>query len=413
MSAAVTNDSTSSTSNNYHQNANNKPWISPKLAFTLVAFSLGQLGDGLNIFQGIYLVGIGWNEGSVGAALSLMGFTALIVQTFAGDLVDKTSIDRRRFLASASLVTAFSASAILFVQEGNTDHMLMYITKVIEGISSSFIGPCLAALTLATYGPLHFDAIMASNIYYGHIGTSVAAVLAGLVSYVFYPNIRYCFLVIVASALFAVLFVRYLPQGDQLMGRGFQGKLAIDEEGHVEKFDHDGHVVEVKDALDESDKSGSSSDEPAPEAASYFDVFLDQKTGVVCLTGFFFHFANANVLLVLGELMSGDENGEVRRSALGLTAGAIVLAQLTMAAATLAGDRMTLAGVGRKPLFMAGLITLPIRCLLIILWRDSGDAFLLSTQVLDGIGGGMFGLIHPYLVADIAFGTGRFNVLSK
>lgn len=35
--------------------------------------------------QGIYLVSIGWNEGSVGIALSAMGFTALIVQTFAGD----------------------------------------------------------------------------------------------------------------------------------------------------------------------------------------------------------------------------------------------------------------------------------------------------------------------------------------
>ena len=30
---------------------------------------------------------IGWNEGAVGIALSMMGFTALIVQTFAGDWV--------------------------------------------------------------------------------------------------------------------------------------------------------------------------------------------------------------------------------------------------------------------------------------------------------------------------------------
>ena len=57
----------------------NESWISPRTAFLLVAFSLGQVGDGLNIFQGIYLVGLGWNEGSVGLALSLMGLTALIV----------------------------------------------------------------------------------------------------------------------------------------------------------------------------------------------------------------------------------------------------------------------------------------------------------------------------------------------
>lgn len=111
--------------------------------------------------------------------------------------------------------------------------------------------------------------------------------------------------------------------------------------------------------------------------------------------------------------MGGDENGSPRRSAIPLIAGAIVTAQLTMAIATWAGDRLTLCGVGRKPLFMAGLLTLPIRCALIILWKDAGDAWLLSTQILDGLGGGLCGLVHPFLVADITFGSGRFNVLSK
>jgi MFS family permease len=72
---------------------------------------------------------------------------------------------------------------------------------------------------------------------------------------------------------------------------------------------------------------------------------------------------------------------------------------------------MTHNGVGRKPLFMAGIVTLPIRCALIIYWKDAGEAFLLSTQLLDGIGGGFFGLIHPFLVADMSFGSGRFNLI--
>jgi MFS family permease len=125
-------------------------------------------------------------------------------------------------------------------------------------------------------------------------------------------------------------------------------------------------------------------------------------------------FANANVLLVLGEMMGGDEeNGGHRRSAIPLVAGAIVVAQLTMALATWAGDRLTNLGYGRKPIFLAGLVSLPIRCALIILWKDAGDEYLLSTQVLDGLGGGLCGLMYSYLVADLTFGTGRFNVLSK
>ena len=110
--------------------------------------------------------------------------------------------------------------------------------------------------------------------------------------------------------------------------------------------------------------------------------------------------------------MGGDnDDGSVKRTAIPLIAGAIVLAQATMTGATWIGDLATKRGVGRKPLFLAGLLTLPLRCALIILWRDAGDSWLLSTQILDGLGGGFFGLMHPYLVNDISFGSGRFNVL--
>jgi MFS family permease len=223
--------------------------------------------------------GIGWNEGSVGAALSLMGLTALLVQPLAGDWVDKATFDRRIFLAVASVVTALSASTILLVREGNTDHMVIFVSKVIEGVASSFIGPCLAALTLATFGPHHFDAVMASNILWGHIGSVVAAILAGGVAYLLYPQTKYCFLVIGASALVAILFVQYLPQGDPLMGRGFQGKVAMDEDGHLEQL---GEENDTENRLEKVAEH--------PTASSYWEVFFDLKTGILCVTGFFFQY---------------------------------------------------------------------------------------------------------------------------
>jgi MFS family permease len=254
-----------------------KMWrfMSPKLAFLLVSFTLGELGDGLNIFQGIYLVGAGWNEGNVGIALGLMGLTALIVQPFAGDVVDKAHVDRRIFLVAASVVTAVSASTILFVRPGNVDHWLIFISKVIEGVAASFIGPCLAALTLGTFGPRHFDGIMASNILWGHVGSVVAAVLAGIVAYGLYPNVKYCFLVIGAAALCAVLFVPHLPQGDRNMGRGFQGKIAMDGDGNIERLESDETTVPVN-------------NKGEPQADSYLETFMNKKTSLLCLTGFFF-----------------------------------------------------------------------------------------------------------------------------
>jgi hypothetical protein len=50
--------------------------LSPKIAFLLVSFSLGELGDGLNIFQGIYLVGR-WLPCCVDGALAFTGFLVL------------------------------------------------------------------------------------------------------------------------------------------------------------------------------------------------------------------------------------------------------------------------------------------------------------------------------------------------
>lgn len=249
----------------------NASFFTPSIAFAAVSFFLGELGDGLNIFQGIYLVNIGWNESAIGIALSLMGFTALLSQTFAGDFIDKTTVDRRTIIVVAATMTACSAMAVLFVREGNQDHMLMYITKIVEGLASSFIAPCLAALTLASFGPHEFDKVMANNTLWGHIGSSISAILAGVTAYISYPNIKFCFFVVGLSALCAVACVKFLPEGDQLMGRGF----------HISKLD------ETEECNFPDDKSTATKID-TPEAASYLSVMLEPKTLILCITGFFY-----------------------------------------------------------------------------------------------------------------------------
>mmetsp|Transcript_25331 Transcript_25331/g.38722 ORF Transcript_25331/g.38722 Transcript_25331/m.38722 type:complete len:533 (+) Transcript_25331:111-1709(+) len=264
-SNTTTNTTTTTTSNTTTTNTSTRCIPSGIVAFGLVSFFLGELGDGLNIFQGIYLVNIGWNESAIGIALSLMGFTALVCQTFAGDLIDRSSsesessntnsgtnrrtIDRRKILSIAATLTACSALAVLFVKVGNQDHSLMYITKIIEGVASSFIMPCLAALTLANYGGEQFDHVMANNLLWGHIGSALSAILAGVAAYVFYPNIKSCFYVIGVSALCAVYCVRYLPEGDVNMGRGLVVTVVVSDnnknndgnDGNDNMMDHDGN----------------------------------------------------------------------------------------------------------------------------------------------------------------------------
>jgi len=406
---------------------------SPRLIFNCVAFSLGLIGDCLNIFQSIYLVLIGWNEGSVGLALSLMGFAALSFQTISGDMIDKTTYDRRKVLSIACIVTTLCALAIIFVNDNSySQHGLYYITKIIQGIASTFIMPTISALTMGWFGPKYFDLNMASIILYSHVGTLVTAVLAGLSAYLLYPNIHYSFLVLGFALVLALIFIRVLPKGDAAMGRGFHGT----NENYT--FDCQGNAI-IDDGTKNANDTGSNNDEvfvhstskdkTAPlndstttnntntsskeqEAASYWTIFTDSKICILSLTGLFFHFANANVLLVLGELMSNNnDDGTIKRTAFPLIAGAITIAQISMAITTKFCNVVTHEyNIGRKILFLVGLLSLPIRCFLLILWKDSGDYYLMSTQILDGIGGGFFGILHPYLVADITYGTGRFNV---
>lgn len=128
--------------------------------------------------------------------------------------------------------------------------------------------------TLATFGPDQFDEVMASNILWGHIGSVQSAILAGLTGYILYPNIKYCFLVIGLSATLAVGGVRFLPEGDPLQGRGLESPRNSTVAQSTVESTPDYLRMEVQ--------------RTASVVSSYEDVFLDRKTIVVCLTGFFF-----------------------------------------------------------------------------------------------------------------------------
>ena len=129
--------------------------------------------------------------------------------------------------------------------------------------------------TLATFGPDKFDEAMASNILWGHIGSVVSAISAGLVGYILYPNIKYCFLVIGFSATLAVGGVRFLPEGDPLQGRGLESpRNATSGPQSTVECTPDYLPMEIQ--------------RTESVVSSYEDVFLDRKPIVVCLTGFFF-----------------------------------------------------------------------------------------------------------------------------
>ena len=88
-------------------------------------------------------------------------------------------------------------------------------------------------------------------------------------------------------------------------------------------------------------------------------------------------------------------------------AACIIIAQFVMVPMAILVGRSADAW-GRKPMFLAGFAVLPVRGVLFAL--SHGPLAVLSIQVLDGVGAGIFGALFPVVVADLTKGTGRYNL---
>ena len=116
-----------------------------------------------------------------------------------------------------------------------------------------------------------------------------------------------------------------------------------------------------------------------------------------------FHFANAAMLPLLDEKLS---QGHQAASSLFMAACIITAPVVMVPMALLVGHKTD--AWGRKPLFLAGFAVLPVRGLLYLVTQNA--YLLVSIQVLDGIGAGIFGALFFLVVADLTRGTGHYNL---
>jgi len=133
------------------------------------------------------------------------------------------------------------------------------------------------------------------------------------------------------------------------------------------------------------------------------DLLKNRGLAVFLLCAVMFHFANAAMLPLLGEMLS---KGHGRASMMFMSA-CVVTTQMVIT--LLAGWAGAKAGDwGRKPLLLIAFAVLPIRGVLYTLTHDA--RVLVAIQILDGIGAGIFGVVSVLVIADLTRGSGRFNV---
>ena len=143
--------------------------------------------------------------------------------------------------------------------------------------------------------------------------------------------------------------------------------------------------------------------EPDPDATSIIHLLHQRPLIVFACAVFLLQFANAAML----PLTAGIVTARSSEWAPVLIALCIIVPQAIVALMSPSVGRKAQAW-GRRPLLMIAFAALALRGVLFATVED--PSLLVAVQVLDGITAAVFGVMIPLIAADVAFGSGRFNL---
>ncbi len=328
-------------------------------------FFLADVRGGVGPYLAIYLLStLHWNPAQIGVVLSIMGIATLVAQTPCGALVDAIRPKRLLVVVSASLVGVSCIGITIF-----TNKYFILTSQVLNGVVDAIFPPAIAAITLGMVTRQKFATRVGRNEVFNHAGNVGAALLAGLTGYYLGQHwIFYAITLLSAASIVSALCIR---------------KTDI-------------NYLRARAATSYQETNGVST-------ASILSLFADKNILAFALAVTLFHFGNAAMLPLSGELLS---TGHDKAAPLDMSA-AIVAAQMVMVPmAYLAGKYGN--SWGRKPVFLIGFAILPIRGLLYTLSHN--PYYVVGVQLLDGIGAGIFGVLYVIMVADLTQGSGRYNL---
>jgi predicted MFS family arabinose efflux permease len=325
-------------------------------------FLLADVQTGVGPFVAIYLAGYRWNEESVGLALTVGGIAGILTQTPAGALVDHLR-SKRALITAGVVALAAGALLIAFVP---TFWSVMSAQVLIGGTSSIF-GPAICAISLGIVGHRLFDLRQGRNQAFNSAGNVVAAVSMGLLGYFISNRSIFFFVAVAALPTILTLFSIRPDEIDYELARG------------AKKGAEDGKPVKP------------------------YALLKDRPLLIFLACAVMFHFANAAMLPLLGEMLAKSRG----RSSMLFMSACVVTTQFVIALIASWSGRK--AGTwGRKPLLLIAFSVLPIRGVLYTLTLN--PRALVAIQILDGVAAGIFGVVSVLVIADLTQGTGRFNL---
>ncbi|MET0710333.1 MAG: MFS transporter [Tardiphaga sp.] len=326
-------------------------------------FFLADVQTGFGPFIAVYLTTQKWTQVEIGFVLSIGGIVGLLGQMPGGAIVDAAR--------STKLVAGAAVLTICFCALGYAAFPVFPIVvtaATLHAMASCVLGPAIAAVSLGLVGPLRIGERLGRNARFASLGNGVAAAVMGTCGY--YLSSR---------SVFVVTFLLALPTLYAL------SRIRARE-------------------IDPAQAHGATAAPTEDRHAVRFRDLVRQKPLLI--------FAAAVLLLQLANaamlpLMAGVVTTRSADWAPVLIACCIVVPQAIVAATSPTVGRKAQQW-GRRPFLLLGFAALAIRGLLFATVTD--PYILVAVQVFDGVTAAVFSVMIPLIVADLAFGSGRYSL---
>ena len=326
-------------------------------------FFLADVQTGFGPFIAVYLTTQKWTQAEIGLVLSIGSIVALIGQMPGGAIVDAARSER---LVAGLAVATIGGAALCYATW--PIFPVVVAAATLHAAASCVLGPAIAAISLGLVGPLKISERLGRNARFASLGNGVAAAVMGTCGYLL--SSRAVFLVTFALAIPTLLSLARIREDEVDIARAH---------GAVQRETADPRTTSV--------------------------VALVCRRPLLIFAGCILLLQLSNAAML--PLMAGIVTTRSSQWAPVLIAVCIVVPQAIVALMSPSVGRKAQAW-GRRPLLLIGFAALALRGVLFATVRD--PYLLVAVQLLDGITASVFSVLVPLTVADIAFGSGHFNL---
>ena len=326
-------------------------------------FFLADVQTGFGPFVAVYLTTQKWTQVEIGSVLSIGGMVALLGQMPGGAIIDAAKSER---LVAGLAIATIGCCALAYAAW--PIYPVIAAAATLQAAASCVLGPAIAAISLGLVGPLEIGERLGRNARFASLGNGFAAALMGTVGYL-----------LSSRAVFVVAFILAIPA---LLA------LVRIHEGEIDAARAHGSVPAT-----------------APGAKSTSILVLMRQRPLLVFAGSILLLQLANAAML--PLMAGVVTTRSSKWATVLIAACIIVPQAIVALTSPSVGRKAQAW-GRRPLLLIGFAALTIRGLMFATVHD--PYLLVMVQVFDGITAAVLSVLVPLIVADVAFGSGHFNL---